>query len=257
MNPARLRDIETAQRIEGCHFTRGFRQILSQVAEGAADVEEAVIREIRAAKDTDRSLELPRVPRWRRMFGTPTYYAPGHRVLRNLPGLTSPVLLNDLTGRLCALRMVAGDRGADVVSDATGLLKLHDALFGDVFAWAGHLRFVNLSSQGIAFAPVPAIDHHLALAVDDLMICRGHQANGIPIPLEPLCRFLAEYLWCHPFRDGNGRTAMALLMSMTSPGALSSVGPDEWYAASAQSLRAPGFPDPEPWVPILRRMLDH
>ncbi|WP_420100408.1 Fic family protein [Corynebacterium sp.] len=257
MTTARVRDIEAAQRIEGCTFTGEFRGVLTAVAEGRVNVEDAVAAEIRAAQDADAALDLPGVPRWRRLFGTPAYQSPGHRVLRNRPGLTSPTLLNDLTGRLCALRMASGAGNPSDIGDAAGVLGVHGALFGDIFGWAGHLRFVNLSSQGIAFAPVPAIDHHLTLAVDDLRICREHQAAGTPVPLEPLCRFLAEYLWCHPFRDGNGRTAMAVLMSMTAPGALSTVGPAEWYAASAQSLQVAGFPDPEPWAPILRRMLDH
>ncbi|MGP9723874.1 Fic family protein [Corynebacterium sp. AOP40-9SA-29] len=256
MNPARLDDILTAQRIEGCIFPEPFVDVLRQVHEGYTDVDDAVAAEIAAVQHADRDLDLPRVPRWRRLLGTPAYQAPAHQVLRNLPGLTSPALVHDLTGRLCALRMAAGATGR-TVDTSDGLLGLHATLFGDVFGWAGQLRFVNLSSQGIAFASVPSISHHLEKAAADLAVCREQVAATGRVPLDPLCSFLAEYLWCHPFRDGNGRTAMAVLMSLTAPGALSTVQPGEWYATSAESLQVPGFPDPEPWAPLLRRMLDH
>lgn len=246
-----LLDIETAQRIEGCTFDDDFRRALSHAANGQTSVSQALSAEIEAAREHDRGRTPQPKTRWQRLRGTPPYEDPQYRVLRNIPGLTSPISVDALAGRTCALRMTELFSAPVELQSREDLLALHSRLFGDVFGWAGQMRFVNLSRDGINFAPVPALDLNLDLSVDLLRTCTAQRTT------EALCTFLAQFLWCHPFRDGNGRTAMAVLISLTAPGALSTVTRQEWYAASAASLQVAGFPDPEPWAPLVRRMLEH
>ena len=246
-----LLDIETAQRIEGCTFDDDFRRALSHAANGQTSVSQALSAEIEAAREHDRGRTPQPKTRWQRLRGTPPYEDPQYRVLRNRPGLTSPASVNRLAGRACALRMAELFSRPLALTSREDLLALHGRLFGDVFGWAGQMRFVNLSRDGLDFAPVSALDLHLDLSVDLLRTCTTQRTT------ETLCTFLAQFLWCHPFRDGNGRTAMAVLISLTAPGALSTVTRQEWYAASAASLQVAGLPDPEPWAPLVRRMLEH
>lgn len=252
-----LLDIEAAQRIEGCTFDDAFRRRLDQAASDRTAVDNAISAEIEAARVSDLANPARPKSRWQRLRGTPPYEDPRFRVLRNRPGLTSPVTVDRLTARTCALRMTEVFSEPLTLSSRGDLLALHGQLFGDIFGWAGQMRFVNLSREGIDFAPVPALDLHLDLSVDLLRSCTAQRADHGAVRLETFCSFLAEFLWCHPFRDGNGRTAMAVVMSLTAPGALSTVTRKEWYTASAASLQVAGFPDPEPWAPLVHRMLEH
>jgi cell filamentation protein len=252
-----LLDIETAQNIEGCTFDDRFRRLLAATHNGHTTVSQAIATEIHAALMADNDREIRPKTRWQRLFGTPPYEDARFRVLRNQPGLTSPTILDELSGRTCALRMIELVEEPIVIRSSEDLLAIHHRLFGDVFGWAGQFRFVNLSRQGIDFAPVPALNHHLEISTECLRKSMAQVAEEGHAHVETVCQFLAEFLWCHPFRDGNGRTAMAVIMSITTPGALSTVSWQEWYAASAASLQVPDFPDPEPWAPLVQRMLEY
>jgi len=255
---ARLADIVRAQRIEGCDVT-GLVRELSTVLRTGALAPDLVTGLVQDALDRDSAQPAPRRPVLDRLFRSRPYIDRERFVLRNLPGLTSARVLGELTGALSALRTAEWlDTPLPPVTGSDTLQILHRRLFGDVFGWAGDLRTVNLSRRDVAFCSLPQMEDHFNLALLALDRCLAATSDGTPPPPESVAAFLAEYIWAHPFRDGNGRSAMAVVMHLTAPGTLASISPEAWYRASAASVSgAVGAlgdgdgPDPRPWADLL------
>lgn len=86
--------------------------------------------------------------------------------------------------------------------DVTYLLRLHRAMFGDVWTWAGKTR-VRLTNIGIA---APEIGPALLDLVRDVAVWLEfgtYEPDGV------LARFHHRLVWIHPFPNGNGRWARA------------------------------------------------
>jgi cell filamentation protein len=255
---ARLADIHRAQQIEGCD-TVGLHGDLRQILVTGATPPELVPRLIARARVSAARHPSPRRSTADRWFRSRPYIDRHRLVLRNLPGLPGQAALDELTGQLSAVRTaeILGPRSPlrplPVVTRSDTLQDLHRRLFGDVFGWAGELRTVNLSRRDLTFCSLPEVEDHLNLALLALDRCLAAHHRAEPVPVVDLATFLAEYIWAHPFRDGNGRSAMAVLMLLTPPGTLSRIGRADWYRASAASVTAAvtGSSDPRPWVRLL------
>jgi cell filamentation protein len=92
---------------------------------------------------------------------------------------------------------------------------LHRQWLGEVYAWAGNYRQVNIGKSGFAFA--------MAAQIPRLMNELAHQALAVQTPclfderervIESLAMTHCELVLIHPFRDGNGRVARLLAMLM-------------------------------------------
>lgn len=269
---AHLADIHRAQQIEGCDTT-GLDEQLRQILRTGVTPPDLVADLVDRARVS--AAENPSPPRstMDRWFRSRPYIDRRRTVLRNLPGLPGQAALDTLIGQLSALRTAELlSPGSDLrplpeVTRSDTLQALHRRLFGDVFGWAGELRTVNLSRQDLAFCSLPQVEHHLNLSLLALDRCLTAHHRGDPLPAEDLAAFLAEYIWAHPFRDGNGRSAMAVLMLVTPPGTLSRISRADWYRASSASVTATGTAettaidgagadgtrgaDPEPWIRLL------
>ena len=90
-------------------------------------------------------------------------------------------------------------RKDDVLDDAF-LRKLHDQLFGDVWAWAGAYR---LTEKNIGIDPVQ-ISVQLRGLVGDAQFWAKNRTYA---PLEAGARFHHKLVQIHPFPNGNGRHA--------------------------------------------------
>ena len=247
-----------AQSIEGWSAPVGFRAHLEQVANGSAAPESLISR------SRDESLQAaallqPRPKRFLRRMQSVPYEHPKFPVLRNLPGITADGPLRDFEAQASSIRMLAflGNlRHSQGTMSRLGLITrpeqiyiLHRYLFGDVYGWAGMERTVGIAKAGVQFACPDRMARHLDRATAALA---EHRFGSSP---EHLAAFLAEYLWAHPFRDGNGRTATTILMSLTGPLPIQTITADQWFDASAASLAARSEPDPEPWVPIVETLI--
>ncbi|MFF0813927.1 Fic family protein [Rhodococcus sp. NPDC003318] len=210
-----------------------------------------------------RAAALPTTTR-RKLLALPRpYLVTGTPVLRNNFGILDVEQLRRVEFTATASRLLQEHlRGAPAVRDidADHVLALHRAVFGDVFAWAGQKRIVDLSKNGDGFAPVGAIDRYLreveiAIAtVDWPRVDRGRLAYA-------LSAVYVTYNHAHPFREGNGRTGTLLLHQLCAPTEfrldLSEVDRTEWVAASRDSapFRRIGAPSPRPMIPLLSRSL--
>lgn len=251
---SRIPAIIRAQAIEGFRSTRALAWRLGLVAEQSLDLDDYLLRAKTECRDSGISERPLPKPLWCRLRPRPPYEHPRFPVLDNRPGIISGQALAEFEARASSVRMLmeltapsesmtAGFRSAKEI------LSLHGRLFGDVYAWAGQVRTVGIAKGGVRFAAPPDIIDHLESAVRSLARLGESDSPGA------LASFLAHYLWAHPFREGNGRTATTILMCLTGPAGVAGIEPEEWHEASRRSLAVPGHPNPEPWLAITSRLI--
>jgi Fic-DOC domain mobile mystery protein B len=82
------------------------------------------------------------------------------------------------------------------------LRDVHADMYGDVWAWAGRYRDVELTIG----VPHHRIREELKKLCDDVWFWDS-EATDPPSVLERACRLHHRLAWIHPFRNGNGRHA--------------------------------------------------
>lgn len=214
----------------------------------------------RAEADTFRVAVPPR----RRLFvRRHPYLVPGTRVLRNNFDYRDGAALRSIEFTATAVRILqVHDRRPDVGSgfDATHLCELHQHVFGDVFAWAGQTRIVDITKGGNEFAPVPAIEDYLGLVAGYVADADWSTPDRGALAFT-LARIYATLNHAHPFREGNGRTATLFLHQLAAQTPfrldLSAVSVRDWTDGSRDSapFRRSGEPSPRPLIPIFHRAL--
>lgn len=119
-------------------------------------------------------------------------------VLGNKLQLTSQVELNRAEEKLSKQKakqlFESGDINNVEVGTFAGLAYIHAYLFGEVYAFAGQVRDVNLAKGNFRFAPVMYLQQALA------HISAMPQQN-----FDQIIEKYVEMNVAHPFREGNGR----------------------------------------------------
>lgn len=132
----------------------------------------------------------------------------GGRVLANLLGITR--VLDIQQAESDALETLALALITEVDSrqrfTAGDLCDWHRRWFGEIYAWAGNYRQVNISKGGFLFAVasrVPALMVEFERKVLSVHTpCAGMDVDRL---VHALAVTHAELILIHPFRDGNGR----------------------------------------------------
>lgn len=126
--------------------------------------------------------------------------------MKNKLGITSAEELADVEERLGKLRARelydSGALSTIPVGTFDSLVKIHTALFGDVYDFAGKLRTVNIYKGDLRFAPVEGLENAVKFAAI--------------MPQDDYDEIIAKYVQmnvAHPFREGNGR-AMRLWLDI-------------------------------------------
>lgn len=187
------------------------------------------------------------------------YLVRGTRVLENSLGITSAEAL----GRAEALLVVAA--GARLLRDPARAPEtvsgVHAALFGDVYAWAGLSRIVDLTKQGSTFvgaAHVPALLAPLErpgdVVADALASASGattpvtrSATSSVTSPATTVALALADWYaqvnHVHPFREGNGRAAaVAAVLAARAHGVdldFTRTDREMWVQAAVASMPSP------------------
>jgi len=119
-------------------------------------------------------------------------------VLGNKLQLTSQVELNRAEEKLSKQKakqlFESGDIDRVEVGSFAGLAYIHAYLFGEVYAFAGQVRDVNLAKGNFRFAPVMYLQQSL-----------GHISAMPQKSFEQIVEKYVEMNVAHPFREGNGR----------------------------------------------------
>lgn len=83
--------------------------------------------------------------------------------------------------------------------------NLHQALFEDLYDWAGTVRTIDMSKGQTSFCPVAQIEAtgkgFFARLATDCYLC-GMARKKLP---RKLAEYYADLNYIHPFREGNGR----------------------------------------------------
>jgi cell filamentation protein, protein adenylyltransferase len=142
------------------------------------------------------------------------YLDPGSKVLANRLGVVDAVLLRQIEAEATFLR----DAQLKAVTlpgrfDLAHLRAFHRHLFGDVYAWAGEVRRVDLTRTAM-FAHWAHIE---AYADDVFGQLRAEQLLSTVDEerfLDRFAYFYGEVNALHPFREGNGRAQRAFFRQL-------------------------------------------
>ena len=141
----------------------------------------------------------------------------GRRVLKNLLGITSKREIEQVETRelLRAQDQVVDIYGEDHRFRSADIRKMHGLWLGNVYAWAGSYRQVNLSKGTFPFAAARHVPMLMAefeqSPLRQFTPCRFSNMRELAFALAVVH---VELVLIHPFRDGNGRVARMLSILM-------------------------------------------
>ena len=172
-------------------------------------------------------------------YGIETEFEPGSDglVLRNKLGITESEEMDELEAVLLEklYRLVLIDDFPDRALTVADLLRWHRQWLGNVYAWAGELRSVNLGKADIQFAAAAQIPR---LLEEFEQQCLQQFTPCNDLSPEELVNALAvthvELILIHPFREGNGRLARLLADAMAVQ---AGVGPLDYSSWDANRTR--------------------
>lgn len=151
--------------------------------------------------------------------GVQAEYQPGSRgrVLRNLLKIHSARAMaqRESEALLAATRLLTDQTTVDQQFNAEDIRRMHRLWLGDIYAWAGEYRQVNMEKDGFPFAAadqIPRLMHELERGPLRLYTpCRAADLDAQALALGLVH---AELILIHPFREGNGRCSRLLAMLM-------------------------------------------
>ncbi|WP_323000061.1 Fic/DOC family protein [Castellaniella sp.] len=115
----------------------------------------------------------------------------------------------------------------------------HRRWLGNVYAWAGYERSVNMSKGGFPFA---AADRIPALLDDYDRRCLARYTPCFGILRKDLIEAVAlthvEFILIHPFREGNGRIARLLADVMAVQAGLGPLDYSPWESHRSEYIQA-------------------
>lgn len=133
---------------------------------------------------------------------------PGTDVLVNKLDIRDPRLLEEAEADFAALAAESIELGVPPF-DLRYLCRLHALLFGDLYAWAGRLRTVDIAKGQTRFCTASRI----APEADRLL----RRLDTAPLPaldadaqIALIAEMYGELNMIHPFREGNGRAQRLL-----------------------------------------------
>lgn len=167
------------------------------------------------------------------------YCYPNSNVLRNKLNIHSADALSVAEREITSLRLaVAKAQPIRGHFDLKHLQKLHRAVFGDIYSWAGKLRRVNIS-KGNQFCLAMNLEVYgnnlfRKLEQEHYLI---DSTESVP---HRLAWYLSEINVLHPFREGNGRVQRLFIEYLATVAGyrvdFSNVTQQEMIVASADSF---------------------
>ncbi len=162
----------------------------------------------------------------------------GTNVLKNKAGLRDQASLDEFEISMTLTRWE--EPWPDGKLDAAHYRRLHRHLFQDVYEWAGRYRHIRTGKGNIWFCYPEYIDQEME------KLFTPHTGGKPFTRYAPdqfsvhVAQFLGSLNAIHPFRDGNGRTQMALLIILCEnsnfPVNLNPLQPDRVMAAMIESF---------------------
>jgi len=95
--------------------------------------------------------------------------------------------------------------------DLSLLFTIHKYFLEHLYDWAGKVRTVNISKDGMMFAPIKYVDQSLKTFAILIKKNLPSQINTKDEIAKKLALIHNEFNIIHPFREGNGRTIRLFL----------------------------------------------
>ncbi|MGH8122689.1 MAG: Fic/DOC family protein, partial [Rudaea sp.] len=153
--------------------------------------------------------------------GAESEFEPGSRgrVLRNKLGIrrVGDVQQAESEALIAVQEWAAGRFDATHRFTSDDVCELHWRWLGEIYAWAGSYRSVNIAKGGFAFAAAAQVPRLMAkFSHNELAKETPCTDMDAPRLARALARTHAEMILIHPFREGNGRCArlLAYLMAL-------------------------------------------
>lgn len=144
-------------------------------------------------------------------------------VLKNLIGITTVEEMDKVEAEALEMAVDQLVRTYDEEHrfTASDICKIHKLWLGNIYAWAGKYRNVNISKGNFPFAAAMQIPSLMNELEKDLLSrytpCKGMERNAL---VKALAVVHTELVLIHPFREGNGRVARILSTLMALQAAL-------------------------------------
>lgn len=149
------------------------------------------------------------------------YLQDNSKVLKNKLGITEETALDKAESIMASTKMALLYNSGFSDFSPEGVCKLHKALFGDVYDWAGQYRVINiqkreelLAGKSVWYSNWDTIDKNLNIAWD-----RINHVDLNNLSHEKFAKSVAHLfpaIWqVHPFREGNTRTIVMLIALFT------------------------------------------
>lgn len=138
------------------------------------------------------------------------YLQPQSTVLKNLLDITDNDELEQVSSVLAAAGIIVLMDHPDAIErtyDLRHLERIHEALFGSVYAWAGQIRDIRLHKGGSTFCYPEHIEMQFLKMVSRPLAAENFLRGLSPEKFsERAAYYMGEINAIHPFREGNGRT---------------------------------------------------
>ena len=163
------------------------------------------------------------------------------RVLLNALGITSPDDMDEL--ELALLQQLYEDVLVENLPNRSltvdDLKTWHRRWLGNVFAWAGQERSVNMGKDGFMFAASAQIPRLLA-EFERSCLARFTPCHGMSpeVLVEAIAITHVEFILIHPFREGNGRLSRLLGDVMAVQSGHEPLDYSAWNADKAAYIQA-------------------
>lgn len=175
------------------------------------------------------------------------YVDPDQTILVNKPGVSDLEKLQRLeeAGLATAYEKLLTEVRMGTPMTCELVRYIHACIFGDLYAWAGRWRTVNISKPGVTWPPPLFLDENMRRFEDNVLrrlpasSCQDDAAF-----FQAAAEIQGEFLVIHPFREGNARTIKLLtdlLAAQTGRPLLAydqtEAGRDHYIAAASLAFR--------------------
>ena len=131
------------------------------------------------------------------------------KILPNLLGLKSvgEIQQAELEGFLYAYKVLFDELTLTTRFNIQYILRMHRLALGHLYEFAGKPRTVNISKGGFMFPPAKFLKQSLKDFDTNMLEKLPDEYESKKQLLSDIAKVHGEFLFIHPFREGNGRTA--------------------------------------------------
>lgn len=133
-------------------------------------------------------------------------------ILPNLKDLTTQeeIAEAEFEGFLTAEIMLTEQLTTQTRFDCKYILRMHKLALGDLYTFAGKYRTVNMSKGGFLFPSARFIPQSMQIFEDEILSKLPDIYVDKYLLIKDVALVHGEFIFIHPFREGNGRTARML-----------------------------------------------